>query len=61
MFKLSFSMENDAFQDGNKEEEIKRILTKVIKQVEEMPITQAYDNYIFDINENKIGQWEITE
>jgi hypothetical protein len=61
MFKLSFNTENDAFQDGNKEEEIKRILQKVIKQVEEIPTTQSYDNYIYDINSNKIGQWELIE
>ncbi len=61
MFKLKFNTESAAFLGDDKEYEIKRILQKVIKQVEEIPITQAYDNYIFDINGNKIGQWELTE
>jgi len=50
-------MENDVFQDGNKKDEIRRILSKVSAQIH----NDSEGNYIFDINGNKIGKWEITE
>jgi hypothetical protein len=57
MFKMSFNTENAAFQDCYKEHEIRRILEKIAVQVYE----GSTDGNIFDINCNKIGQWELTE
>ena len=56
-FKLSFNMDNAAF-DGNPEVEVARILRKLADNVE---LTQV-DNYsLRDANGNKIGQANIQE
>lgn len=55
MVKIEFSTDNSAFEDGNKEQEISRILKDIEKKVE-----NGYENgIIMDINGNKIGWWHI--
>lgn len=55
MFNLKFKTGNDAFSNGNKENEIARILNKVITQVD----NGDDEGKIIDINGNKIGEWSI--
>ena len=56
MFKLSFSMENDAFV-CEPEEEASRILQAVSRLVQ----GGRSSGQIYDINSNLVGSWEITE
>ena len=54
MFKVSFKIGNDAFQNGDGREETARILRKIAEQVE-----NGYDGKkIMDINGNTIGEWK---
>jgi len=53
MFTLKIETDNDAFQNGDREFEIRRILDD---------IDLDYNNrgIIYDINGNKVGSWELT-
>lgn len=52
--KIEFSTGNAAFDEYG-DYEVKRILAKIIEQVE-----NGYeDGVIMDINGNKIGEWEL--
>lgn len=55
MFKLSFKTGNVAFEDGNKEQEIARILEEIANK-----ILNGYDSgKVMDINGNSIGSWSV--
>lgn len=56
MFKLSFKTGNDAFQDGNKEYEVSRILKELAEKVE----NGSDGGKIKDINGNTIGEWDLS-
>jgi len=52
--KIEFeSNDNAAFQDGNKEWEIARILRKIADQVE----NGQTEGVIHDVNGNRVGEW----
>lgn len=52
--KIKFSTSNAAFEEYGTYE-IKRILEKIIRQVE----NGHEDGVIMDINGNKVGEWEL--
>ena len=61
MFTLKINTNNDTFQNGNMEVEIRRILNRVRYEV------NYYDGgidrtkfSIYDINGNKVGSWKLT-
>ena len=58
MFTLKFDTDNDAFQNGDREFEIRRILHEVAEKIQ---YTISYDEegIIHDINGNKVGSWEL--
>lgn len=53
MFTLKIDTENDAFQDGNLELEVVRILQEVVKKIEN---GKDYATLI-DVNGNKVGDF----
>jgi hypothetical protein len=59
-FKLSFSVENDAFQNGNLHSEIARILRELANKVEGNPTDSIYwYQNIHDTNGNTIGTYAV--
>ena len=57
MFKLKFRMGNSAFDDGNKEYEVARILKEIAEKVE----NGRTEGSIMDYNGNNIGEWIIED
>lgn len=55
MFELSFKAGNAAFEDGNKEYEVSRIL----KEIAEKVVNGSTGGKIKDINGNTIGEWDL--
>ena len=53
-FKLHFTMDNAAFEDGQKSFEVARILRDIAQKVEEGDVQ---GRRILDINGNSIGEW----
>jgi hypothetical protein len=53
-FKVHFDCDNDAFQDGNRDLEIARILRVIANYVENMGQTEGV---VRDLNGNKIGEY----
>lgn len=53
-FKLEFNMDNAAFQDGNREFEIGRLLDQIKEKV-----NQGSEGLIYDLNGNRVGSWGI--
>jgi hypothetical protein len=53
MFKLEFETDNDAFQSGDNQEEVAKILATIAKEI---AAGKKYDN-VRDVNGNKIGYW----
>jgi hypothetical protein len=61
MFKLEFSTENAAFEDGATLE-IMRILSKIVRQLDQhMPGDDTADIPIYDVNGNRVGAWSLTQ
>lgn len=57
MFRIEFKTDNAAFDDGNRAQEIARILRDEIAfQVRH----GALGGIVRDINGNRVGQWSIT-
>jgi hypothetical protein len=57
MFKVEFSIDNAAFQDGFGREETARILRKIAEQVK----NGSNSSKISDINGNVIGAWKVNK
>ncbi len=52
---IKFDTNNDAFSEGNKENEIARILCKIARQIE----SGVTSGKVVDINGNTIGTYEV--
>lgn len=53
MFTIKIKTQNEAFSDGNRDEEIARILERVAERVKEGEM----DGFCVDINGNKVGSF----
>lgn len=54
-FSIKIDMDNAAFQDGNQTNEIKRILNRIMVQIE----NGVEGGSVKDVNGNKCGSWEV--
>lgn len=58
---IEIKMDNAAFEESNSEE-LARILARLAQRLEGAQPREIGDGeYLFDINGNKIGHWEIVE
>jgi hypothetical protein len=56
MFKIKFSTDNAAFQDGNRNSETWRILREIADKL----ANGDESGYVRDVNGNSIGKWELS-
>lgn len=59
VFKLNINCGNDAFDNGNREHEIVRILREVANQIEDGAVDIEYFQTIRDINGNDVGRFAL--
>jgi len=57
MLKVRIETKNDAFQNGNREYEVGRILTEIRDKVY---LKNLSEGIIHDYNGNKVGEWKLT-
>ena len=55
MITITIRTDNEAFQGGNREAEIERILTEIANQIH-----QGRDPHVYDVNGNKVGTVVLT-
>ena len=55
MFKMKFKTSNAAFNEPDKETEVRRILEKISEEIEYGKTSGS----IMDINGNRVGEWEM--
>ncbi|TFH43869.1 MAG: hypothetical protein E4H01_11545 [Lysobacterales bacterium] len=58
-FTLSFTTENAAF-DQLRLHEVARVLRDVADNCEARDVESSHSSPVFDINGNRIGEWQIT-
>lgn len=61
-FTLEIRMDNAAFEeaDGYEGKEVARILEKLAKLLDGVPLSKGFYNTLFDINGNRVGEWKVT-
>jgi len=60
-FTLTIDMDSDAFQEGNNGNEVARILSKVVHQVDQDELAGGDGRVLRDGNGNTVGQWAVSE
>lgn len=60
-FQLSFTCDNAAFDDDNRDTEISRLLRDIAQKIEGGAIAELPGKFrsILDVNGNKVGEWRL--